>query len=331
MARKKSKARKVYLLGHSRYIDAEQIETDDKILGVFTSLRKAKAAKKRAAQLPGFKDRDCRFTIDLFLKNEMHWAEGFVTVTSPRIRPTTWLIDRRHDSLAGREPISDSDWQALLQIDSLDAEDTADRRKLKRLVSHPECLVRSAAIEALAFAKHASIRMLFVHALRDPEPLVRVAAVEALGIRGRPKDLAFVIPMLGDSERAVRICAADTVGYLDNPDGVKPLERLAISRSKHERGAAMASLVQLGRRERFKELLALLDARDPLARNGVVRAFASVASGEYYEKLTLQSDEERAALAEALKRRIPREPLDWLRAEMRLLLTGVLRLQLKRH
>jgi hypothetical protein len=67
----------VYLLWHAHDLDEG---VDVKLLGVYSSERKAKEARVRAKGLPGFQDRPEGFHIDCYAVDEDHWTEGYVTV-----------------------------------------------------------------------------------------------------------------------------------------------------------------------------------------------------------------------------------------------------------
>jgi hypothetical protein len=68
----------VFLLWHSR--DLGDGETDDKLIGVYSSAAEAEAAKARALQLEGFRDAPEGFLIARKELNRDYWSEGYVTV-----------------------------------------------------------------------------------------------------------------------------------------------------------------------------------------------------------------------------------------------------------
>ncbi|MCO5165170.1 MAG: hypothetical protein M9894_02225 [Planctomycetes bacterium] len=51
-----------------------------KLIGVYSTLRRAGAAKKRLSRQPGFCDLPQGFTIDEYEVDQDNWTEGFVTV-----------------------------------------------------------------------------------------------------------------------------------------------------------------------------------------------------------------------------------------------------------
>ncbi len=59
-------------------------EEDVKLIGVYSSLAKARAAQKRLGQMPGFIDGKDGFHIDEYRIDQDHWIEGFVTAASSR-------------------------------------------------------------------------------------------------------------------------------------------------------------------------------------------------------------------------------------------------------
>ena len=68
----------IFLLQHVHEMPGG--DEDTKLIGVYASRQLAEAARKRARQLPGFRESPEGFTIDRYELNKDHWAEGFVTV-----------------------------------------------------------------------------------------------------------------------------------------------------------------------------------------------------------------------------------------------------------
>ena len=68
----------VFLLWHSH--DLGDGETDDKLIGVYSSVEGAKAAQSRAVQLEGFRDAPEGFLIARKELDRDAWLEGYVTV-----------------------------------------------------------------------------------------------------------------------------------------------------------------------------------------------------------------------------------------------------------
>ena len=67
----------VYLLQH-----VAREGTDDesvKVLGIYSTQGKARAATKRLVKLPGFRRYPNSFCIDQYTLNQDEWTEGFVT------------------------------------------------------------------------------------------------------------------------------------------------------------------------------------------------------------------------------------------------------------
>lgn len=65
----------VYLLWHSRPMSDD--ETDDKLVGVYSSAEAAEAAKVRKLGYPGFRDFPDAFLIDPYEIDRDAWSEGF--------------------------------------------------------------------------------------------------------------------------------------------------------------------------------------------------------------------------------------------------------------
>lgn len=77
----------VYLLWHMRPVgdvagvDREMVdvETEDKLCGVFSSEETAKAARSQLTLQPGFRDHPNDFFIGAAEVDAIEWSEGFVT------------------------------------------------------------------------------------------------------------------------------------------------------------------------------------------------------------------------------------------------------------
>ena len=67
----------VYLLFHTHEVNPG--EDSDKFLGVYSTRRKAQAARRRALKRPGFRDVPDGFCIDAYAVDEDQWEEGFMT------------------------------------------------------------------------------------------------------------------------------------------------------------------------------------------------------------------------------------------------------------
>jgi hypothetical protein len=68
----------VFILWHSH--ETSPGETDDKLIGVYSSRAESEAAKSRAAQREGFKDVPEGFEITEYELNKDHWTEGYLTI-----------------------------------------------------------------------------------------------------------------------------------------------------------------------------------------------------------------------------------------------------------
>lgn len=67
----------VFLLWHSH--DVGNGETDDKLIGVYSSEAEADAARTRKLQFEGFRDAPEGFLIERYELNRDYWSEGFFT------------------------------------------------------------------------------------------------------------------------------------------------------------------------------------------------------------------------------------------------------------
>jgi homoserine kinase type II len=68
----------VYLLWHTHEFDNG--DSDDKLIGVYSTEESANAAIERSKDLPGFRDIPDGFKIVCYQVDEDNWTEGFVTV-----------------------------------------------------------------------------------------------------------------------------------------------------------------------------------------------------------------------------------------------------------
>jgi hypothetical protein len=66
----------VFILWHVHKLKNQE---DEKIIGVYSSMRQARSAQNRAKQLPGFKKNRKGFIIDKYVVDKDYWTEGFIT------------------------------------------------------------------------------------------------------------------------------------------------------------------------------------------------------------------------------------------------------------
>ena len=71
----------VFLLWHVNKIDSDT--KDEKLIGVYSSFRMAKAAQSKTSKLTGFKRAKNGFIIDEYKVDQDNWTEGFITVKTP--------------------------------------------------------------------------------------------------------------------------------------------------------------------------------------------------------------------------------------------------------
>lgn len=77
----KAKKGSVYILWHVHTDEKLDGGEDVKLLGVFSSQEKALEAQTTASALPGFRDDLLGFEISMYKIDEVHWQEGYVTVS----------------------------------------------------------------------------------------------------------------------------------------------------------------------------------------------------------------------------------------------------------
>jgi hypothetical protein len=69
--------RQVYLLWHTH--ELEDGESDEKLLGVYSTEEKAAGRIASAGHLPGFREAPDGFEVARYVVDHDEWAEGFVT------------------------------------------------------------------------------------------------------------------------------------------------------------------------------------------------------------------------------------------------------------
>lgn len=69
---------KVFILHHAHQITPEQ--EDVKLIGIYSTRKRAKEARSRTVKLPGFCDAPDGFHIDEYEVDADHWTEGYVTL-----------------------------------------------------------------------------------------------------------------------------------------------------------------------------------------------------------------------------------------------------------
>ncbi|WP_316175784.1 hypothetical protein [Bradyrhizobium sp. SZCCHNRI1073] len=57
----------------------DENDTDNKVIGVYSSAAEADAARKRKLQFEGFRDYPDCFVVDEYVVDRDAWSEGFVT------------------------------------------------------------------------------------------------------------------------------------------------------------------------------------------------------------------------------------------------------------
>ena len=67
----------VYLLWHSRPLHDDPPETDDKLLGIYSSRERAMSRIERAKTNPGFRDYPDAFLIEECEVDRDEWRQGF--------------------------------------------------------------------------------------------------------------------------------------------------------------------------------------------------------------------------------------------------------------
>jgi hypothetical protein len=70
----------VFLLWHSHALGKG--ETDDKLIGVYSSETEAEAAKSRKLQYEGFRDVPDGFLIGAYELDRDYWSDGYITVSA---------------------------------------------------------------------------------------------------------------------------------------------------------------------------------------------------------------------------------------------------------
>ncbi|MGC2777911.1 MAG: hypothetical protein WA418_19970 [Bradyrhizobium sp.] len=75
---------RIFLLWHMRPITdgLDENDTDDKLIGVYSSAAKADEARKRKLQFAGFRDYPDYFHVDEYEVDKDAWSEGFIVTTA---------------------------------------------------------------------------------------------------------------------------------------------------------------------------------------------------------------------------------------------------------
>ena len=68
----------VYVVHHVHIF--EEDDEDVKLIGVYSTMRHARAAVERLRLQPGFRDTPDGFSIDSYKLNQDHWGTGFITL-----------------------------------------------------------------------------------------------------------------------------------------------------------------------------------------------------------------------------------------------------------
>ena len=97
---------------------------------------------------------------------------------------------------------------------------------LRPLMSHPDPVIRLAAIESLATMDYSGIPAALTEALRDPNPQIRIEALEALALQNDAASITGIEACLFDANRLVRIAAIDTLAELESEAAVISLASL---------------------------------------------------------------------------------------------------------
>jgi len=69
---------RIYLVQHVYKVDGEDDNEEVKLIGVYSTKDKAKAATRRLAEQVGFKDYPDGFIIGPMVLNRDYWATGFI-------------------------------------------------------------------------------------------------------------------------------------------------------------------------------------------------------------------------------------------------------------
>ncbi len=74
----------VFLLWHSRPVEGglDENDTDDKLVGVYSSAAEADSARRRKLQFEGFHDHPDCFVVSEYEVDKDAWSEGFSTVNT---------------------------------------------------------------------------------------------------------------------------------------------------------------------------------------------------------------------------------------------------------
>jgi hypothetical protein len=74
------KRTQVYILWHIHQIEKDN--DDEKLIGVYSSIQKARAAQRRTSKLKGFRRSKKGFIIDKYILDQDHWTDGFIRISN---------------------------------------------------------------------------------------------------------------------------------------------------------------------------------------------------------------------------------------------------------
>ncbi len=118
--------------------------------------------------------------------------------------------------------------------------------ELEVLISHPDPVVRHAALEALGDMRSSVVPSLLTRALADDDPYLRITALEGLAAQAGIGFYINVERYLWDSDAEVRIAAIEALAELENPDSVHSLAGLLSDEDTRVRRHAVIALGEIG-------------------------------------------------------------------------------------
>ncbi|EDN66650.1 PBS lyase HEAT-like repeat [Beggiatoa sp. PS] len=163
------------------------------------------------------------------------------------------------------------------------------------LLSHPNAMVRQAAIAALNAINHPSMAERVIQLLRDTDPLVRESAVKIVGYIGYKESFESLLTCCHDSDERVRQAAIESLPYFEDERIITILTDALTQETPKIRVATVRALGMIEHTNAVSILQTALNDDDPW-----VRYFAARSLGE---QRALQAWENLAQLAQTDKAR----------------------------
>ncbi len=158
------------------------------------------------------------------------------------------------------------------------------RRRIKKALLRGDATASEIGVEPL------------IGLLGDGDCEVRRKAAVALAEIGDDRAVEALIDLLGDREAAVRRAAVETLGRIGDERGVAPLiDALGKSGDGDVRRAAAQALAEIGAPQAVDKLIAVLQDKDSLVREGAAEALVRICKSHVHLKDQVLAELQRLA------------------------------------